>query len=349
MSYVRPNIAAMQAYLSGEQPPPGKFIKLNTNENPYPASPSVARAIARVLERGLNRYPDLTAEPFRQRAAQVLGVEPSMIVCGNGSDDILTICTRAFVGEGQAVRMPFPSYTFYRTLADIQGARCERVRFRDDWTLGDEFAAPASDVKLVFLPNPNAPSGTRLPPQRIGELAAQLDCPLLVDEAYADFADGNCLELLRSHPNVLISRSLSKSYSLAGLRFGFLVGPPELIRMLMKVKDPANCDALAIAAATAAIDDQAWMLSNRDKILATRTRLTEATRALGFATVESQANFVWCPHPRADVQNLFERLREQQVLIRYFDFPGWGAGLRISVGADEQVDVVVELLKQALR
>src|SRR4051794_32678192 len=186
--YVRPDIAAMEGYVPGEQPRGGKFIKLNTNENPYSCSPAVGRAISSALEGGLQRYPDPIAEAFRRRAAEVLGVEPSWILCGNGSDDILTIATRAFVGQGDLLRLPYPSYILYKTLAQLQGAESEEIHFQGDWSLGDEFAARRERLKLAFLPNPNSPSGTMIPPERIRELADRLPCPLLVDEAYADFA-----------------------------------------------------------------------------------------------------------------------------------------------------------------
>jgi histidinol-phosphate aminotransferase len=345
MPYFRPAIDQMAGYVPGEQPQAGKFIKLNTNENPYPASPAVAQAIKAVLERGLERYPDPMATAFRRRAAELLGVEPEWILCGNGSDEILTLVTRAFVGEGQLLRLPYPSYVLYKTLAQIQGARSEEVRFERDWSLGDRFAEAVSDLRLAFLPNPNSPSGTLLPPQRVAELAEQLPCPLLVDEAYVDFAETSCLELVAQNEKVMISRSLSKSYALAGLRFGFIVAQPQIVRGLTKIKDSYNCDALSIAAATAAIDDQTWLAQTRAKIVATRGRLTDAMRGLGFDAVDSQANFVWCTHAKMPVQPLYEQLKANRVLVRYMDYAGWGDGLRISVGSDDQIDACLALLK----
>ena len=164
MSYFRPEIDRMHGYMPGEQPQAGKFIKLNTNENPYPASPAVKQAIESVLERGLSRYPDPLATGFRRRAGEVLGVDPDWILCGNGSDDILTIVTRALVGQGQRLRLPYPSYILYRTLAELQGAAAEEVCFERDWSLSAKFSAPVDDLKLAFLPNPNSPSGTMIPP-----------------------------------------------------------------------------------------------------------------------------------------------------------------------------------------
>ncbi len=341
----RPEILSMRGYVPGEQPRGGKFIKLNTNENPYPSSPAVQRAIGQAIQRGLQRYPDPLAEAFRIRAAEVLGVEPNWILCGNGSDDILTIVTRAFVGQGDLLRLPYPSYILYKTLAQLQGAEAEEVHFGRDWSLGDDFAKPQAALRLAFLPNPNSPSGTLIPPDRVREIAAALACPLVVDEAYGDFAKANCLSLVREHENVLISRTLSKSYALAGLRFGFVVAQPHIIEQLIKVKDSYNCDALAIAGATAAIDDQAWLAENRAKIIATRQKLTVGMQAQGFAAVPSQANFVWCPHPNLPVRPLYERLKEAGVLVRYMDYAGWGDGLRISVGTDEQIDACLGLLR----
>lgn len=342
---VRPNIAAMSGYTPGEQPQAGKFIKLNTNENPYPPSPKVMQAIQAVLEQGLAKYPDPVANTFRRRAAEVLGVEPDWILCGNGSDDILTILTRAYVGEGDLLRLPFPSYILYRTLAEIQGARFDEVRFNEDWSLPDTFKSASDRLKLAFLPNPNSPTGTVIAPADILQIAEALPCPLLVDEAYGDFAEQNCIELVRQNEKVMVSRTLSKSYGLAGLRFGFLIAQPQVIEELMKVKDSYNCDALSIAGATAAIDDQAWFVANRAKVLATRQRMTAALEQLGFSVIPSQANFVWCTHPTRPVQPLYEELKSNRVLVRYMNYPGWSDGLRISVGTDEQVDACTALLK----
>lgn len=349
MSFVRPEIAAMAGYVPGEQPQAGKFIKLNTNENPYPCSPAVTRAIEAQLRVGLAKYPDPLASAFRQRAAEVLGVGPDWILCGNGSDDILTIVTRALVGQGQWLRLPYPSYILYKTLAQLQGAHSEEVHFARDWSLGDDFAAPRADLRLAFLPNPNSPSGTMLPRARVAELAERLPCPLLVDEAYVDFAAENCIALVRENERVLVSRTLSKSYALAGLRFGFVVAQPHVIRELEKVKDSYNCDALSIAGATAAIDDQAWLAANRAKIVATRATLTTGMRDLGFEPVPSQANFVWSPHPSRPVKPLYEGLKSDRILVRYMQYTGWGEGLRISVGTDDQNSAVLQTLARLMQ
>jgi histidinol-phosphate aminotransferase len=345
VSYFRPEIELMTGYVPGEQPQEFEYCKLNTNENPYPASPAVARAIEEAVGRGLSRYPHAMADPFRHRAAEVLGVEPDWILCGNGSDDILTILTRTFVGQGQLIRLPYPSYVLYKTLAQIQGARSEEVHFEPDWSLPEGFGAAADGLRLAFLPNPNSPSGTVVPAERIMEIADRLPCPLVVDEAYADFADANCLDLVRRSEKILVLRTMSKSYSLAGIRFGYVVGQPQVIHELAKVKDSYNCDALAIAAATAAIGDQVWLADNRAKIIATRRRLTDRMRELGFVTIESQANFTWNVHPEKPVRPLYEELKRNRILVRYMDYPGWGEGLRISVGTEEQMETCLGVME----
>lgn len=345
MSYVRPEIAALQGYVPGEQPQAGKAIKLNTNENPYPPSPRVAAAITQALQQGLARYPDPHATSFRIRAAQLLGVDPACILCGNGSDDILTILTRAFVGQGQRLRLPYPSYVLYKTLASIQGATAEEVAFGEDWLPTPAFAAAHPDLRLAMLPNPNSPSGTLVPPDVIAELASRLPCPLLVDEAYVDFASVNCVSLVAENEKIMVSRTLSKSYGLAGLRFGYVVAQPQVIEQLAKVKDSYNCDTLAIAGATAAIDDQAWLEENRRRILKTRTVLHDGLEALGFQVLPSEANFVWASHAQP-LEAVYQRLKEHQILVRYMNYPGWGEGLRISVGTDDQIAALLSLLSR---
>ncbi|MEQ8846165.1 histidinol-phosphate transaminase [Botrimarina sp.] len=348
----REAIEQMTGYVPGEQPKGTKLVKLNTNENPYPPSPKVLEAIRAASADSLRRYPDPTASAFRERAAEVLRednpeITPDWILCGNGSDDILTIVTRAFVGQGQAVRYPRPSYVLYRTLAEIQGARCDVVPYEADWTLGYGFTAPAADVRLAYLANPNSPSGTHLAPGEVAAIADAAPFPLLVDEAYADFAPSNCLDLVRTNERVLVSRSLSKSYALAGLRFGYVVAQPQVIEQLAKVKDSYNCDALAIAGATAAIGDQAWLAENVARVVAERTRLADGLAEAGYQPTPSHANFVWATHPSGEHPAIYQRLRDKGVLVRYIHHPGWAGGedgLRISVGTPEQNDELLALL-----
>ena len=369
MSYIRPNVEAMAGYVPGEQPKEGEAVKLNTNENPYRASESAYDAIRAVADKGLSRYPNAVAQQFREAAAAVYNVEPDWIMCGNGSDDILTILTRTFVGENQILRLPYPSYILYKSLADIQGARSEEVYFKDDWTLPDYFSQlPESDPKapfrvnpiegevkpdslrLVYLPNPNSPSGTLLSVEEIEKIANRLPCPLVIDEAYADFADVSCVEIVKRNPRVIITKTMSKAYALAGLRFGFMIARPEVIEQTLKIKDSYNCDSLSIAAATAAIQDQEWLRNTIKKIVATRERLKESMRKLGFVVPDSRANFTWNTWPSSDLshEELYNFLKKNGFLVRYMKYPAWGEGLRISVGTDEDTDACVALVERFL-
>ena len=353
-SLVRQEIAAIAGYVPGEQPQDAGWTKLNTNENPYSPPASVVKAITAACEgRSLAKYPDPFANQFRAQAAEVLGIDPRMILCGNGSDDLLTILVRCFVGVGDAMRVPTPSYILYQTLADIQGVPCEKITFTDDWSLPLTFAAPCTEagqpVKLAIVPNPNSPSGTLLSPEQLLGLAEQLPCPLVVDEAYGDFGDTNCLELVRQSERIIVTRSMSKSYALAGIRFGFAVAQPAVIEQLCKVKDSYNCDAIATAAATAAIADQDWLRKNQSLIRATRTRLSNELRRFGFSVIDSQANFVWCTHPKRSHKDIYEALKKNHILIRYMVYRGWGDGLRVTVGTDAEIDVLLSTLDSILK
>ncbi len=343
---VRSNILAMEGYTPGEQPRDDGFIKLNTNENPYPPSPRVLDAIRQALTGDrLRKYPDPVGLLFRQTAARVLNVDPDGILIGNGSDDILTIITRTFVPEGGLVVSPTPSYLLYRTLAELQGARFETVPYLPEWTLPSPWPHPRAD--LTFVANPNSPSGTVVAIAALERFAGALDGPLVLDEAYVDFADNHGLELA-SRSNVVVTRSLSKSYALAGIRFGFAVSTPGVVRELMKVKDSYNCDVLSLVAATAALEDENYLRETRDRILATRRHLTLRLAQLGFEVVPSQANFVWSRRKDRLVKPIYEELKLRKILVRWMDYPGYGDGLRISVGTDADIARLLEQLATIL-
>jgi histidinol-phosphate aminotransferase len=336
----------MNGYTPGEQLNDPDIIKLNTNENPYPPSPRVFEAIRAALTGDrLRKYPQPLGDTFRQAAGRVLNVDPDSILIGNGSDDILTILTRAFVPENGLIVSPTPSYILYRTLAEIQGARFHCVRYGEDWRLPLPWPGRGD---LTFIANPNSPSGTVVSRDEIVRLADQIaPAPLVLDEAYADFAEENGLDLPRTRANVIVTRSLSKSYSLAGIRFGFAVARPEIVRELVKVKDSYNCDLLSLTAATAAIEDQAYLQEVRAKIIATRERVRPALEALGFAVTPSQANFLWCRRTDRPVKSIYEELKRRKILVRYMNYDGYD-GLRISVGSDAEIDKLLAELKAIL-
>jgi histidinol-phosphate aminotransferase len=347
-NFVRPCIRAMAGYTPGEQPRDGEYIKLNTNENPYPPSPRVFEALRATLTGDrLRKYPDPTGLAFRRTAARVLDIDAEAILIGNGSDDVLTIVTRAFVPEGGLVVSPTPSYLLYRTLAELQGSRFQTVPYQSNWDLPSPWPLPRAD--LTFVANPNSPSGTTLSADRLRGLKGEIAGPLIVDEAYADFADEDSLGLVRDGlRDVIVTRSLSKSYSLAGVRFGFAVADPALIRELIKVKDSYNCDVLSLAAATAALEDSDYFGEVRAKVVATRNRMTRELAALGFDVCPSAANFVWCRREDRPVKPIFEELKRRKILVRYMPYEGHGDGLRISVGTDAEADRVLAELRAIL-
>jgi histidinol-phosphate aminotransferase len=361
-SLFRPDIDRIVGYTPGEQPQEPGWIKLNTNENPYPPSPAIRAAVAAVSEGRLNIYPDPLATAFRKKAAELFGVDPEWVLPGNGSDECLTLITRAFVDPGELVTYPYPSYILYETLADLQGGRHARLRLNADWSWNDAATRPLIEQsKLTFVPNPNSPSGNSWSRDEIRKLIPPAGM-LVLDGAYADFSDAPDRGDILSEPGgkrVIVSRTFSKSYSLAGIRFGFALAHPEIIRGLRKVKDSYNCNTLSLAAALAAIDDQAWMRANVERIRATRGRLTVGLRACGFHVVESQANFVWATRPAAAQgpahREIYQRLKDRKILVRYMRFPDAAAkthseidGLRITVGTEEEISGLLSALKDVL-
>ncbi len=350
----RANIQQMSGYVSGEQPQTSGWIKLNTNENPYPPSPRVVAAIKRAAEGRLNVYPDPLATGFRKAAANLFAVEPDWILPANGSDENLTVIVRSFCDTTDLIAYPYPSYVLYEALAHIQGCRITRLNLDEafNWSAPDA-ARIRTSAKICFVPNPNSPTGTLWTADQLQQIVPH-DGLLILDEAYADFADeppdGRLLHDARFERRMMVTRTLSKSYSLAGIRFGFAIADPELIAGMHKVKDSYNCDAVAIAAATAAIEDQDWMLQNRAKILATRHRMATELPKLGFTVVPSQTNFLWTCHSSRQHQEIYRQLKEHRILVRYMQFPDAGPngatidGLRITVGTDEEIDHLLKAL-----
>jgi histidinol-phosphate aminotransferase len=341
--FLRSNVRRMAGYTPGEQLNAPDIVKLNTNENPYPPSPLVFEAVKAALTGDrLRKYPQPLGDSFRQAAGRVLKVDPDSILIGNGSDDILTILTRAIVPEGGIIASPSPSYILYKSLAEIQNAMFETVPFTDDWTLPDPW--PVGNANLTFLANPNSPSGTMLPMADLERLAER--GPLVLDEAYSEFAEWNGIEFARSRPNVVVTRTFSKFYALAGIRFGFAIAAPALVRELAKVKDSYNCDVLSLAAATAAIEDQPYYAAVRSRMVATRGRMSVALTEFGFHVTPSQANFLWCRRKDRPVKAIYEALKARNVLVRYMNYQGYGDGLRISVGTNAEIERLIAELRR---
>lgn len=352
MSYFRKNVERMQGYVPGEQPrSTDRIIKLNTNENPYPPSPNVRVAILDELAadgQSLRFYSDPVALQLRLAAAELHGCNVENVLAGNGSDELLALLFRAMVEPGEDVVYPYPTYTLYDTLAAAQGARVTTHDYGSDFSLPAELFG--SNARLILVTNPNAPSGMLHQLASLRDLARSLTRGVLViDEAYAEFAQTSAMELALSEPNVVVLRTFSKSYSLAGVRLGLLFGPPELVSGLNKVKDSYNLDRLAIVAGVAALKDQAWMRANTACILATRARLIAELAELGLSVLPSQTNFVLCRlATSAQAEAAYGYLKAHNVLVRYFKLRLLDDALRVTVGTDEEIDHFLSRLRAFL-
>jgi histidinol-phosphate aminotransferase len=344
MITLRKNIAEMAGYVPGFQPQDAaSYIKLNTNENPYPPSPRVIEAILKETGEGLRRYPDAASLQAREEAGRLYGFDPSWIIMANGSDEVLNNLIRAFAGEGEEIAYVHPSYSYYGTLAEIQGARVRTFE------LGERFELELPegyDCRLFFLTNPNAPLGFTFSQEFIAKLARRLTGVLVVDEAYADFADENSLELVRSLENVVVTRTFSKSYSLAGMRLGLAIARPEVIAALNKIRDHYNVDRLAQVAAAAALSDQEYFLSCVARIKETREWFSAELVKLGYHVIPSSANYVFATPPDRDGAKVYQGLYDRKILVRHFSDPRLRQGLRISIGTREEMERTVEALRE---
>ncbi|ACC79504.1 histidinol-phosphate transaminase [Nostoc punctiforme] len=343
-NYFRSNVDAMASYVPGEQPQRGtQIIKLNSNENPYPPSPAALAVLRNIEGEWLRRYPEPFGGEFRQAASKVLRVPSDWIIVGNGSDELLSVVIRACAEPGKKVVYPMPTYVLYRTLAEMQGAEIIEISYSEDYSLPLEEMV-AVNGSVTFIASPNSPSGHLVAINELRQLANQLSGVLVIDEAYVDFTEENALALVKEYENVIIIRTLSKGYSLAGLRLGFGVANPKLLQGLFKVKDSYNIDAIACAIGTAAITDQAYKNACVAKIKASRNQLSTDLKQLGFHIWDSQTNFLLVQPPQRNAEYLYQQLKEQGILIRYFKQPGLDDKLRITVGTDEQNQVLVEAL-----
>jgi len=353
-SLASPHIRAMAAYVPGIQPTAPGWVKLNTNELPVPPSPQVIEAIKAFLgEDGskLRLYPNPTSEPLRQALAAHHQLDPAQVLIGNGADDILNLLMRTFCGPGRACGMTLPSYSLYAVLSQAQGAEMHEVPFDPSMTLPVE-AIVSSEANLFLLTSPNAPTGVGFSPVQIAETAERFHGILAVDETYAPFADHDATGLLDQHPNLIIVRSFSKAYALAGLRVGYALASPHSIHLLDRVRDSYNVDALAQAGALAALHDRDYYAGVIAKSRQMRTEMAAWYQSLGWFVYPSVANFHFVEPVngsgetgRAVATDLYEFLRERKILVRVFPrYPLTETFLRISLGSEAEM----EALKKAL-
>ncbi|MCE1224946.1 MAG: histidinol-phosphate transaminase [Geobacteraceae bacterium] len=348
MNPLRPSIASMAGYVPGFQPPDiASWIKLNTNENPYPPSPKVKEAIMAELGDDaalLRTYPSASSEKLRQAAAELYGFDPSWIIMANGSDEVLNNLIRACAGEGEEIAYVHPSYSYYATLAEIQGAKVRTFGLTDDFKIAD--FPERYKGKLFFLTTPNSPLGFTFPLGYVEELVTRCDGLLVVDEAYADFNDFNALDLVRRYPNVVVTRTLSKSYALAGMRLGLAIARPEIIAALDKIRDHYNLDRLAQAACVAALQDQEYFHKRRDQVVETRKFFVTELQSLGYAVLESAGNFVFASPPDRNGRRVYDGLYTRKILVRHFSDPLLAHGLRISIGTREEMEQTLSALRE---
>lgn len=333
-------------YVAGEQPRDRKFIKLNTNENPYPPSPKVIEAIRREAGEALRLYPDPNCTSLREAIGEILGVRPGQIYVGNGSDEVLALAFRAYFDEDRPIRFPDISYSFYPVFCDFYGLSYETVPLEKDWSIPVRPFLEKSGG--VVLADPNAPTSKAM---SFGDLERViLSDPgrvVIVDEAYVDFGGRTALELVGRCPNLLVVRTFSKSGALAGLRVGYAIGQEELVEGLYRVKDSFNSypvDRLAQAGAEAAIRDVEYYREITDKIMRTRERAARELEKLGFLVCPSKTNFLFVSHPAVPAKRLLDGLRERGILVRWWGKPRIESYLRITVGTDEEMDALVKAL-----
>lgn len=348
MNPLRPNIASMAGYVPGFQPPDGEaFVKLNSNENPYPPSPAVVAAILDELGNdgaSLRKYPCASSRKLREIAGRLYGFDPSWVIMANGSDEVLNNLIRACAGEGDEIAYVHPSYSYYATLAEIQGVRVRTFGLTDGFRIAG--FPERYEGKIFFLTTPNAPLGFAFPLDYIDGLARRCAGILVVDEAYVDFADHNALHLLQKHENMVVTRTLSKSYSLAGMRLGLAIARPPLIQALDKIRDHYNLDRVAQAACGAALLDQDYFRGCIRKVRETRDWFSTELRGLGFDVLPSQGNYVFAAPPDRNASRVYEGLFQRRILVRHFTDPLLAHGLRITIGTREEMEQTVSAIRE---
>ena len=343
----RDNIQKMNGYTPGFQPTDSAAIKINTNENPYPPSPEVFAALAQLDSESLRKYPQVYWDDFRKTAADVHSVAPQMIACGNGADELLTMLVRCCCDTKRPMAYPTPTYSLYPVLAAIQDCPVIEVPFGPDYSIPDKLSQ--AKAVLTILCNPNAPTGSFVTPDRVAELAGKGEGILVIDEAYVDFAQDNCLPLVKDFDNIVILRSMSKGYSLAGMRFGYAVASLSIVEAMIKVKDSYNVNVATQVAATAALADQEYFRANVKKIVNQRQHLTTQLRNLDFDVPDSQTNFLLVKPTGLSARQIYDQLVEQNIYIRYFAHQGLDDKLRITVGTADQNDKLLQALRKILQ
>ena len=339
--YIRGFLRDLRGYTPGEQPTEvNEYIKLNTNENPYPPSPHVLIDLSVAANDQLKKYPNPVAEPVRRKLAEIYKMPVECTMVGNGSDELLSLIFRAFVERADVVHTTFPTYVLYSVLIGLADAREQRHEIGTSDVLPETMLNAVG--KLALISSPNAPTGVQVSVESVGCLCEQFDGLVVLDEAYVDFAAVNGLGLIGRHKNLIVLRTMSKSFSLAGMRIGYVFAAPDIIDVLMKVKDSYNLNRLSQVAALAALNDYTWMEQNVERICNTREQVRSMLMELGCDVPRSQANFLWVKPP-ADIEayKLYQCLKSEKVLVRWFDEQGLREGIRVTIGTELEMKLFV--------
>lgn len=342
---IKQSVRAMTGYVPGEQPADNEAVKLNTNENPYPPSPRIQDVMDQFDLETFRRYPDPLSCSLRQVIAELHECVPGQVFAGNGSDEILALCTRAFVEDTGSIGYYHPSYSLYPVLTAIRDVAARPVELGEnfEWRMPQDYTC-----SLFFLTNPNAPTGILYPQATVRAFCERFRGIVLIDEAYVDFSSEHCMDLALEFDHVLVLRTLSKAYALAGLRMGYAVGAKPLVEALFKIKDSYNLDRLTQEIAVAALRDQAAMRAGVKRVKQTRGRLAAALEKLGFTVFRSETNFLWVKPPRLSASILYQRLSNRRIFVRYFSGSRTRDYLRITVGTEAQIEVLLDALRRIL-
>lgn len=338
----------IEPYVCGEQPKDKKYVKLNTNENPYPPSPKVLEAIKNAANGDLRLYPDPDSDALRETIAEYYNLNKNEVFIGNGSDEVLAFSFLAYFNPKQSIIFPDITYSFYPVYAKLFNIDYETVPLEED------FSIPVNGFLKknggVLLPNPNAPTAKYLDVAAVRKIIEfNSESVVIIDEAYVDFGGISVVNLIKDYPNLLVIQTLSKSRNLAGIRIGFALGQKELIQGLNRIKNSINSytiDRIAAAAAVEAIKDDEYFIKGTKKIIRTREKYTEKLTELGFKVIESKANFIFVSHESIHAKKLFTELKEKGVLVRYFNKPRIDNYLRITIGTDEEMETLVDKIKE---
>lgn len=345
------NIRRVVPYVPGDQPKGSRLVKLNTNENPYPPAPGVRQALQEMDYDLFRKYPDPTASMLVHSLARYYGVDDSQVFVGVGSDDVIAMAFLTFFNSGKPVLFPDITYSFYKVWADLFQIPYENPAVDQDFKIHKEDYYRENGG--VIFPNPNAPTGLYLPLSEVEDiLRHNQDVIVIVDEAYIDFGGTSALELVERYENLLVVQTFSKSRSMAGMRIGFAIGSPVLIKALNDVKYSYNSYTMnmpSLVLGAEAVKDDAYFKEMLEKVMNTRERAKVRLRALGFSFPDSMTNFIFATHERVPAEELFEALRKEQIYVRYFKQPGLDQYLRISIGTDEEMETLYTFLEEYLK